>query len=250
MDLVLKGLRYSTLLVYLDDIIVMGSSFKKHLERLDEVFSRLGKTGLKLKAKKCELFQKEVPFLGHIVSAEGFKPDPASVAAIKDWRIPKTQTDVRSFLGLCSYYRRFIPWFSTGAHPLHQLLEAGQPFRWTEDCQNALDNMKCVLTSGSLVAYPEDDGLFILDTDASNVGIGATLSQIQWNKKAQQMVECPVFYASCSLNKSQTRYCVTRKELLAVVFFVTKFKHYLLGRQFVVRTDQCSSLADVLYGPL
>ena len=116
------------------------------------VFSRLGKTGLKLKAKKCELFQKEVPFLGHVVSAEGLKPDPARVAAIKDWGIPKTQTDVRSFLGLCSYYRRFISWFSTRAHPLNQLLEAGQPFRWTEDCQNALDDLKCALTSDSLVA--------------------------------------------------------------------------------------------------
>ena len=150
--------------------------------------------------------------------------------------IPKTQTDVRLFLRLCSYYRRFIPQFSTCAHPLNQLLEAGQPFRWTEDCQNALDDLKSGLTSDSLVAYSEDDGLFILDTDASNVGIGAMLSQIQWNEKAQQ-IECPVFYASCCLNKSQIRYCVTRKELLAVVFFVTKFKHYLLGRQFVVRTD-------------
>ena len=183
MDLVLKGLRYSTLLVYLDDIIVMGSSFQEHLERLDEVFSRLGKTGLKLKGKKCELLQKEVPFLGHVVSAEGLKPDPARVAAIKEWGIPKIQTDVRSFLELCSYYRRFIPRFSTCAHPLNQLLEAGQPFRWTEDRQNALDDFKCALTSDNLVACPEDDGFFILDTDASNVGIGAVLSQIQWNAR-------------------------------------------------------------------
>ena len=237
MDLVLKGLRYSTLLVYLDDIIIMGSSFQEHLERLDEVFTRLGKTGLKLQAKKCELFQGEVPFLGHVVSADGLRPDPTKVSAITEWGIPRNQTDVRSFLGLCSYYRRFIPQFSTRAHPLNRLLEAGQPFRWTDECQQALDDLKGALTSDSLVAYPEDDGLFILDTDASSVGIGATLSQIQWNERAQQMVECPVFYASCSLNKSQRRYCVTRRELLAVVFFVTKFKHYLFGRQFVVRTD-------------
>ena len=237
MELVLKGLQWRTLLIYLDDIIILSSTFSEHIERLDEVLRRLGNAGLKLKPSKCELFRKEVLFLGHIITQDGVKPDPSKVSAVQNWPIPKNITDVRSFLGLCSYYRRFVPRFATIASPLNRLLEAGQAFKWTPDCHEAFEKLKAALTSDNVMSYPDDDGLFILDTDASDSGIGATLSQLQWCDRTQKEEERPIAYASRSMTKPQRRYCTTRRELLAIVTFLQHFRHYLLGRQFLVRTD-------------
>ena len=165
------------------------------------------------------------------------KPDPAKCEVVKNWPTLRTVHDVRSFLGLCSYYRRFIKNFATIARPLTRLLEAGQKFEWAADCQNAFEPLKLSLTGDEIMAYPNDAGLYILDTDASDTGIGATLSQMQWSDKLQAEVERPVVFASKLLSRAERRYCVTRRELLAVVFFVQRFRHYLLGRKFVIRTD-------------
>ena len=240
MELVLRGLQWNTLLVYLDDIIIFSDSFEKHLDRLTEVFVRLQSAGLKLKPCKCELFQPEVHYLGFIVSGSGLSPDPEKIAAIREWNTPKCLTDVRTFLGLCSYYRRFIRDFSKRAHPLNRLLEAGRAFNWTEQCDDAFSDLKGALVGDEVMSYPNDSGMFILDTDASNTAIGAVLSQMQWCEKSGCVVEKPVFYASKSLTKSQRRYCVTRRELLAVVTFVHQFRHFLLGRDFLIRTDHGS----------
>ena len=237
MELILKGLQWRTLLIYLDDIIIMSSTFSEHIERLDEVLRRLGTAGLKLKPSKCELFQTEVLFLGHLITQDGVKPDPSKVSAVQNWPLPKNVTDVRSFLGLCSYYRRFIAQFATIASPLHRLLEAGQTFKWTSDCQAAFDRLKAALTGDKVMSYPSDDGLFIIDTDASDTGIGATLSQLQWCDRTNREEERPIAYASRSMTKTQRRYCTTRRELLAIVTFLQHFRHYLLGRQFLIRTD-------------
>ena len=179
MELVMKGLQRKTLLIYLDDVIVFSSTFEEHITRLDEVLTRLGEAGLKLKPSKCELFRESVIFLGYLVTPDGVKPDPQKVEAVHDWPTPKNVTGVRAFLGLCSYYRRFIKGFAHIAGPLNSLLEAGQAFEWSEECQAAFDALKAKLTGEEVMAYPADDGLFILDTDASNTGIGATLSQVQ-----------------------------------------------------------------------
>ena len=237
MELVMKGLQWKTLLIYLDDLIVFSSTFEEHITRLDEVLTRLGEAGLKLKPSKCELFQESVIFLGYLVTPDGVKPDPQKVEAVHDWPTPKNVTGVRAFLGLCSYYRRFIKGFAHIAGPLNSLLEAGQAFEWSEECQAAFDALKAKLTGEEVMAYPADDGLFILDTDASNTGIGATLSQVQWCEQSQQNEERPIAYASQSMTKTQRRYCTTRRELLAIVRFVWKFRYYLLGRQFLIRTD-------------
>ena len=237
MELVLKGLQWRTLLIYLDDIIILSSTFTEHIERLDEVLRRLGNAGLKLKPSKCELFREEVLFLGHIITQDGVKPDPSKVSAVQNWPIPRNVTDVRSFLGLCSYYRRFIAKFSTIAGPLHRLLEAGQTFEWTPNCQAAFEALKAALTGNEVMSYPNKDGLFIIDTDASDTGIGATLSQLQWCDQSQREEERPIAYASRSMTKTQRRYCTTRRELLAIVTFVQHFRHYLLGKQFLIRTD-------------
>ena len=237
MELIMKGLQWKTLLIYLDDLIIFSSTFDEHISRLDEVLTRLSNAGLKLKPSKCSLFQESVIFLGHLVTSEGVKPNPEKVTAVRDWPTPKNVTGVRAFLGLCSYYRRFIRGFAHIAGPLHRLLEAGQAFEWSDECQEAFEALKTKLIGQEVMAYPDNDGLFILDTDASDSGVGATLSQMQWCEQRQQMEERPIAYASRSMTKTQRRYCTTRRELLAIVTFAQKFRHYLLGRKFLVRTD-------------
>ncbi len=228
---VLKGLPYRTLLIFIDDIIVYAATFDEALERLREVFSRLREAGLKIKAQKCSLFQTEVIFLGHRVSADGLKPELEKLEAIRAWPRPTCLTEVRSFYGLVSYYRRFLPKFATVAASLHKLMRKEQKFDWTEECELAFNNLKEMLCSATVLAYPDPDSPFILDCDASDYGIGSVLSQVQ------DGVERPFAYASRSLTKEERRYCTTRKELLAVVYFIKYQRHYLYGLPFTVRSD-------------
>ena len=237
MELVLKGLQWKTLLIYLDDVIIFSRTFEEHISRLDEVFYRLSKAGLKLKPSKCNLFQSEVLYLGHIITSDGVKANPEKLAAVADWATPTNVKDIRSFMGLCSYYRRFIKGFSHIARPLTRLLESGVKFEWTDECMSAFSELKRALVSDNVMAYPLDTGQFIMDTDASDYGIGATLSQMQWNEQKKCFEERPISFASKALTRTQRRYCVTRRELLAIVTFVNQFRHYLLGREFVIRTD-------------
>ena len=231
MELVLKGLHWKICLIYLDDVIVMGRTFEEELERLKQVFERLACAGLKLKPKKCYLFQKRVSYLGHVVTEEGITADPGKVEQVRTWPIPENSTEVKSFLGLASYYRRFIPNFAAVAQPLHKLTEPKTEFVWTGQCQLAFDSLKGLLTSGRVLAYPTREGKFVLDTDASDHGIGAVLSQLQ------DGVEKPIAFASRTLSKSERNYCVTRRELLAIVEFVKQHRHYLQGAKFCIRTD-------------
>ena len=234
MEMILHGLQWETCLIYLDDIIIFGNTFEEELERLREVFSRLRKSGLKLKPKKCSLFQKEVLYLGHVVSNEGISTDPQKTEAVKNWPVPSNIHDVRSFVGLCSYYRRFIQSFAKKAHALHRLTEKGQPFIWTPECQDSFNSLKESLLSAPILGYPMEVGTYILDTDACDTGIGAVLNQVQCDE------ERVIAYASKSLTKPERKYCVTRKELLAVVYFVKYFRHYLYGQKFIIRTDHAA----------
>ena len=234
-DRVLSGLKWSSCLVYLDDIIVVGKSFSDHLSNLGCVFERLRGAGLKLKPAKCHLCQKRVAFLGHIVSADGIATDPSKTAAVKNWPIPQSRREVQQFLGLANYYRRFVGNFASIAKPLQQLTEKNSNFEWTVECQCAFDELRACLISPPVLSYPDYSRLFILDTDASDIGIGAVLSQVRENGS-----EGVVAYASRSLSRPERRYCVTRKELLAVVEFVHHSRQYLLGREFTLRTDHGS----------
>ena len=215
MELVLKGLQWKTLLIYLDDVIIFSPDFDTQIQRLDEVFHRLSQAGLKLKPSKCSLFQSEVLFFGHIVTPDGVKMNPEKVKSVAGWSTPRNTNDIRSFLGLCSYYRRFIKDFSSIARPLNHLLESGVKFNWDDNCESAFCTLKERLTSDNVMAYPMDNATYILDTDASNWGIGATLSQRQWDSSTGQYLERPIAFASKSLTKAQRRYCVTRRELMA-----------------------------------
>ena len=240
LELIMRGLQWDIVLIYLDDLIVFSRTFDENLQRLDIVLSRLYEAGLRLKPEKCELFKEEVSFLGHVVSKDGIKPQKSKVSCIVNWQTPTDLTTLRSFLGFCSYYRRFIRDFSSRARPLNRLLEAGQPFEWTKECQNSFNDLKSSLTGDEVMAFPQDDGMFILDCDASDYAVAGVLSQVQFNEQCDEFCERPIAYASKSLNKAQRRYCTTRRELLAVVTFVTMFKQYLLGRSFLIRSDHSS----------
>ena len=231
MELALLGLQWTDCLIYLDDVIIFGRTFEEHTSRVSKVLTRIQQANLKLKVEKCDMFQEEVEFLGHIVSKEGVKPNPTNIAKVVQWKEPETVTQVRQFLGLCSYYRRFVKGFSTIAKPLTELTKKEAELVWNVSCQEAFDTLKSHLTSAQVMGYPTETGEFILDTDASNFGIGAVLSQIQDER------ERVVSYASRSLNKAERNYCVTDKELLAVRYFIEHFRYYLLGRKFTLRTD-------------
>ena len=231
MESIFAGLQWKILVIYLDDIIVYGSTIDETLARLEIVLQRLRSAKLKLKPKKCHLFQKQVLYLGHVVTEDGVHTNPEKIEKVKDWPRPKTQSDVRSFLGLASYYRRYIKGFSNLAKPLHALTEKNHAFNWTPECENAFQLLKQKLVSAPILAYPKIGEPFILDTDASKFGIGAVLSQ------EQDGLERVIAYASRTLSKPEQNYCVTRRELLAIVNFLKHFRHYLYGQDVLVRTD-------------
>lgn len=234
MERVLDGLQWRTALIYLDDVIVYGGTFEEELGRLEEVLQRLRKANLKLSPKKCSLFQYEVPFLGHVVSKDGVRTDPQKVAAVADWPRPTNVAEVRSYLGLCTYYRRFVQDFATIAAPLHRLTRKGVPFEWDEACQAAFDGLKRALVEAPVLPYPNPKLPYLLDTDASAEGIGAVLSQVKDGR------EHVVAYYSAKFSRPERNYCVTRKELLAVVKSLEHFQPYLYGAEFTVRTDHAA----------
>ena len=234
MEHVLTGLHWKSLLVYLDDIIVFGRNVTEIATRLEEVFERLRSAGLKLKPSKCFLFKPQVHYLGHIVSAEGIHTEPDKVKTIQDWPAPTTVTQVKSFIGLASYYRRFIHNFADIATPLHRLSSKNTKFDWSSECQAAFEELKRRLTSAPILAYPAEEGQFILDTDASAFAMGGVLSQVHNDE------EHVIAYGSKSFKKEERNYCVTRRELLAVVHFLKYYRHYLYGRAVIVRTDHAA----------
>lgn len=203
--------------MYLDDIIVFGRTFQEHLQRLNEVLLKLRQANLKVKPSKCNLFSSQVQYLGHVISSEGVMADPSKVEAVRAWPTAKTQTEVRSFVGLASYYRRFFKGFAEIARPLHQLTEKGKRFVWGEECQESFQRLKASFISAPVLAYPDPKKPFILDTEASDVGIGAVLCQEDGG------LERVVAYASRALTKPERKYATTKKELLSVVMFYKAF---------------------------
>ena len=234
MEKVLSGLQWEIALIYLDDVIVFAKTIEEEIARLKIVFQRFRDANLKLKPKKCVLFQESVLYLGHRVSRDGVSTDPGKIRAVQEWPVPKNTTDVRSFIGLTSYYRKFVKGFADIARPLHKLMSKNVVFHWTDECQEAFQQLKTCLVSAPILAYPEAVGMFYLDTDASGTGLGGVLSQ------EQNGCERVIGYASRALTKEEQNYCATRRELLAVVEFLKHFRHYLYGRPVTVRTDHGS----------
>lgn len=173
------------------------------------------------------------------MSSDGIKTDPEKVKAVETWPVPQNVKELQSFLGLASYYRKFILGFSFIAEPLYQLCRKTASFSWQQEQQSAFEELKGRLVSAPVLAYPNfsaEAGSFILDTDASQYqGIGAVLSQQQ-----QDGTERVIAYGSRSLNEHEKNYCTTRLEMLALVTYVDYFRYYLLGRRFRIRTDHSS----------
>ena len=235
MDLVLSGLQWGECLVYLDDVIVLGRTFDEHLHNLCLVLQRFREAGLRLKPSKCCFFRTRVHYLGHVISRDGIATDPAKTEKVLSWPTPTSKREVQQFLGFAGYYRRFVRDFSAITRPLHRLTERTASFKWTEECQRAFDELRQKLCSAPVLAFPDFSRQFILDTDASDVGIGGVLSQVDDHGN-----ERVIAFGSRSLSKPERRYCVTRRELLAVVEFTSEYRPYLVGRRFVLRTDHGS----------
>ena len=214
MDLVLAGLQWSKCLVYLDDVILLGTTFGEHLDNIRAVFDRIRQVGLKLRADKCCFLQRNVKYLGHLVGVDGLQADPDKVGKVTSWPVPQSAQQVQQFLGFANYYRRFIQGFAEVAKPLHRLTEHAVNFSWTAECQEAFENLRSRLTRAPILAFPDYTLPFVLDTDASDLGIGAVLSQV--SSLGQEQV---VAYGSRLLSKAERNYSVTRRELLAVVTF-------------------------------
>ena len=229
--------------VYLDDILVFSRTMEDHLMHLGQVLERVEQAGLKLKPAKCRFARQEVEYLGHLVTPQGLMTNDRLVFAVQDFPRPENVHDVRRFLGLASYYRRFIPHFSRIAQPLHALTCKEATFMWTEECQAAMDLLKDRLTSAPVLAYPSFTKPYTLETDASIKGIGAVLSQRQEDGKLH-----PVAYASRSLSAAERNYSISELETLAVVWAISHFRSYLYGVGVTVITDH-SAVKAILHTP-
>ena len=220
---VLRGLEWRICLVYIDDLIIFSRTFPNHLSNRE--------ANIRLKPSKCRFAKEEVEYLGHIVSAKGLSPNPAKVQAVEDFLVPKCTKDVRSFLGLANYYRRFIKGFAKIASPLNRLTSKNIKFSWSDDCQQAFKTLKQRLVSAPVLAYPDFNLPFHLYVDASQDGIGLTFGQIVDNK------EVAIAYAGCNLNKAERNYSASEREALAVIDCVQKFQPYLHSKKFIIHSD-------------
>ena len=243
MEECLGDLNLNWCIVYLDDVIVFSSTPEEHLERLEAVFKKLSDAGLKLKPSKCKFFQSSLTYLGHLISEEGIATDPSKIQAVKEWPVPESVSQVKSFLGFVGYYRRFIKGFSKIAKPLYALTKGlesqskrvaqGTMVMWGEEEQRAFNQLKQACITAPILGYPDYELPFILHTDSSTEGLGAVLYQ------KQQGGTKVIAYASRALSKSETNYAPHKLEFLALKWAVTeKFKEYLYGSNvFEAYTD-------------
>ena len=243
MNKILKNVLYKSTLVYLDDIIVYSTTIDKHIEDIETVFKMLAENGLKLKIKKCYFFRKKIDYLGHVVSSEGVSPSEQKVHSVLTYPEPRNVKEVSSFLGLASYYRKFIRAFAEKAHPLTKLTRKSVAWEWGDKQRNAFNCIKTCLTSKPILKYPDFSREFIIYTDASGYGIGAVLAQMQCPPHSAQTVEendeveVVIAYSSKHLNDRESKWSTTEKEAYAIIHAIQVFKPYLYGRKFTVITD-------------
>ena len=227
------GLQGSEISVYLDDIVIHAKTLEEHKRKCQRVFSRLREANLQLEPKKCQFLREESRFLGHVVGGGQIKPDPSKIEAVRNFPTPDCQKKVKSFLGLASYYRKFIEGFAKIAKPLNDLLkeDCKSKFYWETAQREAFETLKERLCSEPILRSPDFNEPFLIYTDASDFALGAVLAQGPLNK------DHVVAYASRTLHGAELRYSTYERELLAIVFAVHQFRPYVYGKKFTVITD-------------
>ena len=240
-NLILKGIPPSTALPYLDDCVCHSPTLDAHFPALESVLKAFMASGIKLEPKKCHLFRSRITYLGHEVTKVGTSPTAGYVKIVQDWPVPRNRTALRSFLGKCTYYKRYIKNFAALARPLFdKLVQDGtgdkEPFEPSPAFVASFHELKQALVTAPILAHPRWDLPFILDTDWSgtNRAIGAVLSQVIDGK------EHPVAFAGKRLSPTEANYDPHKGELFAVMFFLRYFKYFLFGKQFILRTDHKS----------
>ncbi|KAL8120200.1 hypothetical protein AgCh_017373 [Apium graveolens] len=230
MNRVFKKYLDECVIVFIDDILIYSRSEEEHAEHLRIVLEILRKEKLYAKFSKCEFWLKEVQFLGHVISKEGILVDLAKIEAVANWEQPTTPTEVRSFIGLAGYYRRFVKDFAKIAGPLTRLTRKTEKFIWIEKCEDSLQKLKKRLVSAPVQALPDDKGNFVIYSDASHKGLGCVLMQ---HGKV-------IAYASRKLKEYEVRYPTHDLELAAIVFALKMWRHYLYGEKCEIYTDHKS----------
>ena len=228
----LRKYLYKICIIYVDDVIVYSENMADHLKHLRMVFESIKSAGLKLKPSKCNFAARKVKYLGHILSKEGVRPNPEKTEIVDKFPTPKNVKEVRSFLGLMNYYKRFIKDFSKIAAPLSMCLRKDTAFKWTSEWQSAFVYLKAKLVAEPILCYPDMSRRFYLATDASNTGIGFVLSQ-----KDDEGKEHAVAFGGRALRGPETRYSTSEKEYLAIKEGIKTCHPYLADKEFTVYTD-------------
>lgn len=217
------------IIVFFDDILVYSGSLEDHVHHFQTTFQVLLQNQFVLKFSKCLFAVSQVEYLGHVVSSQGVAPVTSKIDAIRQWPPPRSVKALRSFLGLAGFYRRFIRGYALIAAPLIQLTSV-DPFQWTSEAQSAFDSLKQALSSAPVLALPNFDLPFTVETDASGVGMGAVLSQLGH----------PIAFFSKAFNPKLLRSSTYVRELFAITSAVKKWRQYLLGHHFTIVTDHRS----------
>lgn len=228
-NLILGSLIGNGIFVYLDDVIIYGKTKKEHDEVLWKVMCLLQKHKLQLNIAKCTFYARVFPYLGHLISKEGSRPNPDKIRILREFLRPVNIRSLQSFLGMANYFRKYVKDFSKIAKPLTQLLKKEQPFIWGDQQKQAFEKLKTALTTEVILSFPDFSDTFYVQTDASQYAIGGVLMQRPGGEYFR-----PIYYFSRTLSETQQKYSCIERELLAICESVKAFRVYLYGKHFVI----------------